>query len=413
MRFQIGLLRPLPLFLPLILFLFACQKPLPDQATWSGTMTLAEGRQLQVRMFLDLQSPLPGGYFLVGEERTPIPELQRNGNELRLIISEYGAEMRGAWDGSQWKGKFIRYRKDTVYLDFSVRPEMEAQERRTERKPSVQLVGTFQVFYEKTGAPDTTTLAKFWIGGDTTYGTFIDPSGDHGLMVGFQEENNVRLHRFTGWQANLIELEWHDGEWRGNYFARQLPPDRFVLKARPSLPPEPIDPRRTRMKNPQAPFVFDGITPDGERIRNADARFRGKVLIVDIMGTWCHNCLDEAPLLQQLYSDFRDDGLEIVGLSFEVSADTTTGKRNLDIYRKRHRLDFPLLFAGSLDAENVNAKLHSQLHDFFAYPTTLFIDRKGRVESIHFGFKGPGTGEEYQREVEYFYAKVRKLLKKN
>ena len=52
------------------------------------------------------------------------------------------------------------------------------------------------------------------------------------------------------------------------------------------------------------------------------------------MGTWCHNCLDEAPILERLQKQFGKDGLEIVGLSFEISADAALGKKNLQLYKE-------------------------------------------------------------------------------
>ena len=394
-----------------LIFLFGCQKPLPESATWSGTITLAENRKLPLRLELDLASSPPAGSFIVGDERTPIPEILYEGDSLSVVISEYGAAMRGRWDGTSWNGTFFRYRNDTVRLAFSASPESDKPAEQVASSPAgVRLVGTFQVYYNNPDGIDSTTMAKFWARGDSVFGTFIDPSGDHGLMVGTQKGPTAAIGRFTGWQANLIELEQQEGQWTGKYYARQLQPESFSLVARPSIPAQPLDPRRTRMKNPRAPFVFAGITADGDSIRSSDPRFKGKALIVDIMGTWCHNCLDEAPVLEQLYQEFKDEGLEIVGLAFEVTNDAGTARRNLDIYRKRHGLTFPLIYSGSLDASNVDAKIRVQLEDFFAYPTSVFINRKGKVEHLHWGFKGPGTGEEYQQEVAGFYELVKKLV---
>jgi len=48
---------------------------------------------------------------------------------------------------------------------------------------------------------------------------------------------------------------------------------------------------------------------------------------------------------------------------------------------------------------NVEKQLKSQIENFFAYPTTLFSDRKGKVRAIHWGFQGPGTGDRYPLQV--------------
>src|SRR5881296_635289 len=95
----------------LFLLLCGCRQAMPGQATWNGTIELAEGKIiLPFQMDLDLRSTKPQGYFLVGNEKAPIPEITQQGNSLAFGFSEYGAEMRGAWDGSQLKGTYVRHR---------------------------------------------------------------------------------------------------------------------------------------------------------------------------------------------------------------------------------------------------------------------------------------------------------------
>ena len=400
------------LFFLLLLPAVGCRTPVPEDSIWTGTMTLANQKQLPIRMSMNLASRPPSGSFIVGDEQTSIPEIQIVGDSIIVLLAEYQAALRGVWDGKQWAGSFFRYRKDTLLLPFTVRPGERQERQAQESFPStaIRLTGSFRVYYHDPDCIDSTSSAKFWTRGDSVFGTFIDPSGDHGLMAGVQRGDSAWLGRFIGWQANLIELYFEEGSWKGKYYARQFPPEVFTLVPRPGAEKEQLDKRRTRMKDPRKPFRFEGLTIDGDTVRYTDDRFRGKGLIIDIMGTWCHNCLDEVPLLQRLYDEFNAEGLEIVGLSFEVTEDPAIGRNNLAIYRKRHGLTFPLLYAGSLEEKHVEQSLRSQLEDFFAYPTTLFIDRSGRVRDVHWGFKGPGTGEDYQREVERFYQLVEEVL---
>jgi thiol-disulfide isomerase/thioredoxin len=167
----------------------------------------------------------------------------------------------------------------------------------------------------------------------------------------------------------------------------------------------------TTMKNPKAPFTFYGTTSAGTVVSSEDNSLRNKALLIDIMGTWCHNCMDAAPLLQQIYSEFGKDGLEVIGLAFEISDNLTVAKKNLALFQTRFGLTYPVLFCGSTNNANVKQKLHSQLHDFNAYPTTIFVDKKGIVKKIHVGFNGPGTGEEYQRQIQQYYETVKQLVK--
>lgn len=138
----------------------------------------------------------------------------------------------------------------------------------------------------------------------------------------------------------------------------------------------------TAMKNNKSVFAFSGITPDGIHLDGTDHRFNHKALIIDIMGTWCHNCMDAAPLLQQLSVEFKKDGLEVIGLAFEISDQPDVARKNLALFRQRYNITYPLLFCGSTKDATVDSKLRSQLDNFYAYPTTLFIDKKGTVRKI-------------------------------
>jgi len=396
-----------------LLVLAACSKAMPEQATWAGTIELAQGNvHVPFHMVLDLRSPKPTGYFLVGDEKTPIPEITRQGESLTFGFSEYGAEMRGTWDGGQLNGTYARHRRqgDTL-LKFSAAPDLGATSRSELRSSGAEFPsGKYQVYFEGEARNQSATVATFWMQEESLYGTFIAPDGDYGLLVGNVSGGKVQVNRFTGWQAIAMTLGKKDQMWSGNYYFQNDKPRGFVLFPQPNIDALPI-PKQTTMKNPDAPFTFEGVSISGDTIRSSDDRFKGKSLIVDIMGTWCHNCLDSGPLLDELQKRYGNNGLQVVGISFEISDDVELAKKNLQLFKDRNGLTYTMLFCGSLDDENVNKRLRSQLNNFFAYPTTLFVGRDGKVRAINSGFKGPGTGEEYQAQIREFHELAEKLVK--
>jgi thiol-disulfide isomerase/thioredoxin len=373
---------------------------MPDKSFWSGTLELAPGVALPFQMSLDLSGA--SGYFLVAEDKTPIPELTRSGNDVTIKFSEYGAEMRGTWDGGELRGTYLRIRPaGTKSFPFSASPEGEPS--RPVRVDSAALTGNYQV--------NETTVAKLWSKDGSAYGTFIETDGDYGLLEGRPAGRGIQLSRFTGWQAISIILgPASNGTLHGKYYAASNDkPQDLVLQPRPDLNIEPPARQRTAMKESGAEFAFSGISLSGETLRNTDDRFKGKALIVDIMGTWCHNCLDEAPLLEQLQREHGKDGLEIVGLAFEISEDPALAKKNLQLFKDRFGLTYTLLFCGNLDDDNLKKQIHSQVDRFFAYPTTFFIDKNHKVQFIHSGFNGPGTGDRFQVQIGEFQDLVKKL----
>src|SRR6267142_1004367 len=388
-------MKNLCLILVLLLLLPGCQRSMPEHTFWNGT--------------LELRSATPTGFFIVGEEQTPIPEVFRRDGELSFGFSEYGAEMRGKWDGSRWEGSYLRHRSTgTTSFKFTASPET-APPNDTGSSISAVPVGKYQVSFRD--EERSTTLATLWTKGGALYGTFIAPDGDYGLLVGKPTGAGVQLNRFTGWQATIVVLEQRGGTWSGTLYTHSDKPRSFTLQARTDLELQATPDLQTRIKNPAARFTFEGVSISGETVRSTDERFKGKALVVDIMGTWCHNCQDEAPLLQQLQQQYGNKGFEVVGISFEINDDRELGRKNLQLYRDRFGITFPLLFCGNMDDANLNNRLKTQLDNFFAYPTTLFINKEGKVQAIHTGFKGPGTGEQFQSEVQEFHKLARELVR--
>jgi hypothetical protein len=112
-------------------------------------------------------------------------------------------------------------------------------------------------------------------------------------------------------------------------------------------------------------------------------------------------------VLQSLYSQFHARGLEIVGLSYEYVDDRVRNQHLLDVYRRKYSITYPLLLAGTTDPGQIAATL-PQLKNFGAYPTTIFLDRHGRVRLIHAGFSGPATGrlDEIKQSFEQTVVKL-------
>ncbi|HAV23547.1 MAG TPA: hypothetical protein DCX46_08655 [Bacteroidetes bacterium] len=399
-------------FATILLHAFGCHTSPPDRSEWSGALTLHSGTLLPFHMTLDLTGPAPSGFFTVGDERTQIPECRTTSDSIILEFSEYGASLRGRWDGSRLSGSYFRYRSDTTSIPFFAAPlGSEAYARTASSPPGVALVGTFQAYLQGSSTVDSSTTGVFWSRADSVFGTLIAPDGDYGLFAGVQRGDSAYLGRFTGWQVLKLELGRTGASWSGRLFVRGGSPTPFQLEPRPTAEPEATPDKITAAADPKAKFRFSGLTTEGMFLTETSSKFKDKALIVDIMGTWCHNCMDAVPILQQLSKEYGPKGLEVVGLSFEISDDTSLAKRNIELFARRHGVTYPLLFCGSTEPVYTDPQLKSQLKNFYAYPTTLFIDRSRRIRSVHVGFRGPGTGDAYQREIETLYRHAEEIVK--
>ena len=239
-------------------------------------------------------------------------------------------------------------------------------------------------------------------------GTVISNSGDYGHFWGRAHADSFSMAHFDGSFVYMLTGRLEGDTLRGTFHAglrTQTPWKAIRSTGRPHLKP----PTEVTRADTLAPFRFAFPDLNGRLVRNSDARFKGKVVLVDVFGTWCPTCHDAAPTLVRLWRKYHDRGLEIVGLAYEVSGDTAVDGALVRRYRDKFRLPFPLLLAGISDTEEAAATL-PQLDGFGAFPTTIFLGRDGRVKRVHAGFHGPATGASHTALVREFEREVERLL---
>ena len=226
-----------------------------------------------------------------------------------------------------------------------------------------------------------------------TYATILRIDGDTGTISGGYANGAFHLSRFAGTRPMLLtitpqadgtlSLVVHASSGRHELTALRPAAARTAGLAAPN---DPI--RHTSVRNPAEAFRFSGVELGGKTVTNADPRFKDKVVLVNVMGSWCPNCHDEAPFLAELDARYRARGLRVVGLAFETPEELTSLTR-LKAFVSRYHLRYTVLVGG--DRDQVNQRL-PQAVNLNAWPTTFFLDRRGRVHSIRAGFPSQGSG---------------------
>ena len=248
--------------------------------------------------------------------------------------------------------------------------------------------------------------------GATAEASILRVDGDTGTLSGRYDDGVFRLSHFAGerpallqvrvQQDSALKLSLDDGDGHADLTAYR--PKEALAQCF-----APADPTRfTGVKDPSVPFQFAFPDLAGRQVANTDRRFRGKVVVVDVMGSWCPNCHDEAPFLQALYAKHHKQGLEVVALDFELP-DQLADPHRLKGFVERYAITYPVLLAGAKAA--VHEKL-PQAVNLGAWPTTFFLGRDGRVDEVHVGFTSPASGARdaetkaaSEREVEGLLAR--------
>ena len=245
--------------------------------------------------------------------------------------------------------------------------------------------------------------------GVRTTAAILRVDGDTGAFTGAYQDGRFILSHFDGARSGRMEVTiLDDGALEivsgGDRIIARRPED-----ARTKGLPEPTDPtRHTSVKNAEEPFAFSCPDLDGHVVSNTDPRFEGKAVLINITGSWCPNCHDEAPFLAALYRQLRARGLEIVALSFEES-DQLRNPTRLRAFVKKYGIEYAMLLCG--EPGEATERL-SQAVNWNSWPTTFFVDRQGIVQGVHAGFPSSASGQLYVQTKEEFNARVEELLGK-
>jgi thiol-disulfide isomerase/thioredoxin len=171
--------------------------------------------------------------------------------------------------------------------------------------------------------------------------------------------------------------------------------------------PEPEDyATHTTIRDPHEKFTFNFRDVNGSWVSNEDPRFKGKVVLAIVTGTWCPNCHDEAQYLVELDKKYRDKGLAIVALDFEEPEQQASLERER-AFVKQYGVKYTYLIAGA--PAEMWEKV-PQAVNLNTWPATIFVGRDGLVKGIHAGFASPASGDFHRQLRREFTAKIEQLL---
>lgn len=386
--------------------------------TWYGTVTNNSGEQVAFTLEVANDPTKTNGLVNVtgtlvnGTDRLASTSGSFDGQSIKLNYDFYDGELQARITGDQLQGVFIRqWQKRT--LTRPVAAVRQTQEPAAAGS-TTDLTGDWLLKVGE-GAEQKLWRAAFQTQNGKATGTIIPVSGDWGNLAGtFTPDNTLTLNRFDGINSRIFKAQLQpDGTLVGFVDLGLFDPKRKVVAERitdknkalvASLP----DPNSyTRLKNASEPFQFSFPDLSGKLVSWNDARFKNKVVVVSITGSWCPNCHEETPFLQDLYARYQAQGLEVVALAFEYTGQVSRDLEQVKIFAARHGVKYPMLLAGS--TEDAPQKL-PQLVNFGAYPTTLFIGRDGLVKRIHAGFEGKATGERFTKLKAEIEAEIKELL---
>jgi thiol-disulfide isomerase/thioredoxin len=376
--------------------------PDPLAGSWRAVLDLAGG---QLPFHLDIRDGAGRltGSVCNGPSCTDITAITRQGDSIMVTMADYDATVAFHLRNDSLVGTY----RNVGNRGPRAIPVRASRGRWPAESANPALLGSWDATFI-TDQRTSPRVVDFRTGSTGLEASFRANSGDYGLFWGRAEADSFRVAHFDGAFVYLLSGKLTGDTLRGVFHAGIRTQTPFVA-VRSSGKPHLVAPTALTRADTTAPFQFAFPDLDGRIVANTDPRFRGKVVMIDIFGSWCPTCHDAAPALIDLHRRYAGKGLEVVGFAYEVSPDSAAANPLIRRFRDKFQIPYLLLRGGINDVEATAATL-PQLTGFTAYPTTVFLGRDGRVKAVYAGFRGPATGEHYRKQLADYERIVTDLL---
>jgi peroxiredoxin len=274
--------------------------------------------------------------------------------------------------------------------------------------PVANLTGKWELkVYSKEQVPNKIAVLKQT--GNKLTGVIMQVTGDSRELEGTVQGDQFELSGFTGPSPKIYRGKINaDGTLSGEIGSGIYDNTKFdAVKDDKAELPDPY--KLTFLKEGYKKLDFTFPDLNGKPVSLSDDKYKGKVVIVEIIGTWCPNCTDQTVFLSPWFNKNQQRGVEAIALGFEQKDSLEYARYTLGKLRDKYNVKYDILFGGLADKKLVSQKLPA-LNKFVAFPTTIIIDRKGEVREIYTGYTGTVTGKYYKDYEKKFNALLDKLL---
>lgn len=361
-----------------ILIVFcSCGKdnPTPKEGRWRAVLNLDNDKEIPFLLDYSSDNKIT---ILNGEETIEVKDITLKGDSIIIDMPVFESVFKGV------------YSTDSIYGDY-IKPSLNQKipfkmiQGRAERfavssAPTQNISGSWETVFSPDSSKDL-YIAKgiFDQIGHKVTGTFRTTTGDYRYLEGSIEKDSLRLSTFDGAHAFMFEALVTDSTMTGMFYSGNNWKEPFTAVRNENYELPKAD-SLTFIKEGFEKLEFSFKNTKGEIVSLADEQFKNKVVIVQIMGTWCPNCVDESRYFAKFYEENKLKNLAFVSLAFEHTKTEDKAMASINKFKEALNIPYPILLAqyGTSDKKKANKKL-PMLNHILSYPTTIFIGKDGKV----------------------------------
>ena len=402
----------LTIFLALPALYSNAQSKASTTQLYKGTLVRDDGNEIVFNFELHKRIKQPIIYIINGKERIKVDSVRMTADSIFIKMPLFESYFKAAINKNIWTGVWFKETsKGTQQMPFNARPT-------TNRFPlsngaaTISITGRWEADFASDSGKAINAVAEFQQQGNTLNGSFLTTTGDYRYLFGIVTGKQLKLSTFDGSHAFLFtaDITGKNKIINGKFYSGKTFVDQWTAERKSSavVPPNAsamyLKPGETSLN-----FRFPDL--DSNLISINDERFKNKVVVIQLMGSWCPNCMDETAFLSDYYKANKNRGVEVLGLAYEYSSNFARAKQGLLKFRNRLNVQYPLLFTGvTVSDEQRTEKTLPQVTPIKVFPSLIIIDKKGVVRKLDNGFYGPGTGIHYEQYKKEFNETINQLL---
>jgi thiol-disulfide isomerase/thioredoxin len=381
----------------------------PKTGYWRAELTI-QGQALPFNFeLINTKGDDYHAYIINADERLRLDDIDVKDDSVIIGLHIFDATIRALVKEDSLNGLFIKNYEKDYKVPFRAKYN---QRFRFPKGNTNEAVPNFEGKYAVTfiDSKDTTqAVGIFKQTADSVTGTFLTSTGDYRFLQGNVVRGKMQLSTFDGNHTYLFKaIKNADSSLTGEYFSGKTYYAKWTaIKNENASLPDPESLTYLKKGFDHVSFTFPDV--NGKKISLNDKKYQNKVIVIQMMGSWCPNCMDETKFLVPWYQQNKDRGVEIIGLAYERKDDFDYASKRVKTMIEKLDIEYDVVIAGTNDKTKA-AETLPMLNQVVAFPTTIFIGKDGKVKKIHTGFSGPGTGIYYHQFIEEFNETINELL---
>ncbi|MBE9463974.1 peroxiredoxin family protein [Dyadobacter subterraneus] len=385
----------------------------PKQGIWRGEFVISETHIPFNFEYNAKDKDHPILTLLNGSRRDDFKVTKLSGDSIFVKMNTYDAalvanvESDGKITG-EYRSLVPGFRGSSLPFSAEYGKDYRFVEKGKEQPTKHNLSGKWDLqVLSKAKMPDNVALLKQE--GNRLTGVIMSTVGDSRELEGVVQGDEFVLSHFSGPNPRVYKGKINeDGSITGVISSGIYDNTKFEgSKNDQAALPDPY--KLTHLKEGYSKLDFTLPDLNGKQVSLSDDKYKGKVVIVEIVGTWCPNCTDQTAFLSPWFKANKARGVEAIAIGFEQKDDLEYAKYTLGTLKKKYGIEYDILFGGIADKKVASEKLPA-LNRMMAFPTTILIDRKGDVRQIHTGYTGEVTGQYFKDYVAKWNKDLDELL---